>query len=241
MMRILEHIVLVLIFTSSFSVVGNTIFQEGVASFNEKEYELSISKFDSILLISPENTGALYNLGMAHLEKQEYGEAIWAFERILKNQPNDTEAKANIRECYFQLYPNYYWEFPLNGLQTIIYSFSPNTWGYIAILSSIIISLMIILFIKNASVSAKRITLFTGFTFLIIFIFSLITGSFVKEYRMQKNRAIVLKKDTQSLSSDEKVSEGQVLECSECFGDTITFMTKNKQEVQLLKGDVGFI
>lgn len=240
-MQNFKHIAFLFILISSFSAVGNSSFQEGVSSFNEKDYQLSISKFDSILLTSPQNIGALYNLGMAHLENKQYGEAIWTFERVLKHQPNDTEAKENIRECYFQLYPSFYWEFRLNGFQTILYSISPNAWGYITIISSIFISLMIVLFMKSATISMRRIALFTGFTFFIIFLFSLITGSFVKEYRLQENRAVVLKKNTQSLSSDEKINEGQVLECSECVGDTITFTTKNKQEVRLLRGDIGFI
>jgi len=240
-MRNLKHIVFLFIAFSSFSVVGNSTFKEAIEAFNAKEFDLSAQKFDSIVSISPQNIGALYNLGLVNLEQKQYGKAIWAFERVLKFQPNDTEAKEKIRECYFKLYPNFYWEFRLNGFQAILYSISPNTWAFFVIISSILISLMIVLFIKSATISVRRIALFTGFAFLIIFLFSLITGSFVKEYRQQGNRAVVLRKDIQSLSNDEKVREGQIIECTECVGDTITFTTKNKQEVQLLREDVGFI
>ena len=239
-MRNLKHIVFLFIAFSSFSVVGNSTFQEAIEAFKAKEFDLSTQKFDSIVSVSPQNIGALYNLGLVNLEQKQYGKAIWAFERVLKFQPNDTEAKENIRECYFQLDPNFYWEFRLNGFQAILYSISPNTWGFIVIISSLFIALMIVLFVKSAAISTRRIALFTGFAFLILFLFSLITGFFVQQYRMQDNRAVVLKK-TLSFKSVDEIHEGQILECTECSGDTITFTTNSKQEVQLLKEDVGFI
>ncbi len=239
-MRILKHIAFLLIIASSFSAVGNSTFEEAVEAFNGEKFDLSAQKFDSIVSISPHNIGAIYNLGLAQLENRQYGKAIWAFERVLKHQPNDRVTKDKIRECYFQLYPNYYWEFRLNGFQTILYSISPNAWGIIAIFSSIVLSFMLVLFRKNSSISMKRIALFVGFISFVFLLFSILTGSLTKQYRTQDNRAVVLKKTT-SFKNSEEIREGQILECTECSGDTITFTTKNNQEIQLLKEDIGFI
>ncbi len=241
MMRKISHIVFLLSLLTTFSVFANSTFDEAVESYNKKDFTLAAQKFDSIITISPQNISAYFNLGMARMKNKEYGKAIWAFEKVLKYHPNDTEAKDNIRECYFQLYPNFYWEFQLNGFQSILYSISPNTWGIMSVISSVVLSLMIILFKMNQSPSIKRVVLISGFAFLFLFLFSFIAGYFVKQYQTQENKAVVIKKDVQSLFSKAKVKEGQILECSNCEGDTITFMTKNKQNVQLLREDVGFI
>ena len=243
MMCLLKNIIVLCFLMGTFSVYGNSTFEEGIESYNNKDYSVAADKFDSIVSISPENRGAVFNLGMARLQNKEYGKAIFAFEQILKFNPNDTEAKDNIRECYFQLDPNYYWEYRLNGFQSILYSISPNTWAVFSILSSLLIAFMIVLFVKNNSPTLKRTALLTGFIFTIILLFSLITGYFSKQHKTNHNFAIVLNKEAQTFGNENEdlIHEGELLECESCETDTILFKTMNHQEVKLLKEEVGFI
>ncbi len=239
-MRIVKPIVFLVLFINSFTGFSAT-FEDGILAYNEENYLLAEQKFDSIVQQFPRDIGALYNLGLSAIENKSYGKAIWAFERILKFHPNDTEVKDKIRASYFQLYPNFYWEFRLNGFQSILYSISPNTWGVIVVFSAISIALMILLFMRNKKSSIRRIAFFSGFFFLLLFFFSMATGYFTKQYQTANNRAIVITKSVASIKNQEEINEGQVVECQECDGDTIVFTTKNKQEIMLLRQDVRFI
>jgi len=193
------------------SIYAGQTFEDGVSLFNEKEYSISVEKFDSILSINPNNIGATYNLGMAKMKARKWGEAIWSFEKVLVSKPNDIESKQMIEECYYQIDPNTPWEYRLNGIQSSLYTVSSKIWGVIAILASIVIAGVIILFKRSENNSLKRILAIIGVLTTIIFISSMHTGYRTQQHKTENNYAIVTQKSIESIHEKITVFEGALL------------------------------
>ena len=207
----MKHILMSLFFGFLFSAYSGQTFEDGVTLFNEKEYSTSAEKFDSILSINPKNIGALYNLGMAKMKTKKWGEAIWAFEKVLVSKPNDLEAKEMIAECHYEIDPNASWEYRLNGIQSSLYTISSKVWAIIAILSSLIMAGMIVLFKRTRINSSRRITGIIGALCIILFIFSMFTGYSTQQHKTEGNFAIVTQKSIESIHEKITVFEGALL------------------------------
>lgn len=55
--------------------------QQGIAAYNQGEYEMAAGIFSGILDDEPDNSGALKNLGLSFLAMEDYDSALHAFEQ----------------------------------------------------------------------------------------------------------------------------------------------------------------
>jgi len=240
MNRISKHIVISFMLTLSFLSFGNSTFQEGIKAFNDKNYKLSADKFDSIISISPRDVSAYFNYGLAKMKTKEYGDAIWGFEKVLKYNPSDAEAKEKIQECYFELNPDIFWTYRLNGFQSSLYSISPNTWAVFSIICSLILAFSIVLFRLKKSHSIRRMMLLSGSVSALFLIISILIGALSKNHVTSTNYAIVTK-NTTSVIEKVKVEEGALIEVIELESNQYRVKLDDRQVVSLKKGDVKVI
>ena len=207
----MKKILFSLFFGIMISACSAQTFEDGVSLFNKKEFRKSASKFDSIIQNNPNNLGAFYNFGMAKMNNKKWGEAIWAFEKVLLSAPNDIEAKQMIEECHYEIDPNSHWEYRLNGTQSTLYSISSTVWAVIAILCSILIAAMIILFKRSANSSSKRIMGIIGVIGVLVFLLSIFSGYFAKQHRSENNYAIITQKSVVSIQEEITLHEGSLV------------------------------
>ena len=169
-------------------------FTNGIAAYNDKNYNLAVTEFEKAIASDEKNVAAWYNLGLSNIGKKAYGEAILNFEKVLKFTPNDSEAEAKIEYCFGELHPEIEWSPRLNSFQSSLYSLSLNTWGIICIVLSLVCAIGIVLYIQQKKSSLKSAFLFTNLFFFSSFIASLIICSNLQEFMTDESFAVVTSK-----------------------------------------------
>lgn len=118
-----------------------------------------------------------YNSGIEYYYKKEYGKAIWAFESALKVNPINEDASFNLElinkelDDFIIIEP----KGVSNWFGRNIYSFSPNFWFYISLISGLITVILLYLFFTPSTKTANNISLFGAsiFGFILVASFSL--------------------------------------------------------------------
>lgn len=239
----LKHIVAFLIILFAFSTNSLATFADGIKAFEEAEFKTAAKKFDSIITSGTNDVSAVFNFGLSNMKAKNYGKAIWAFEKVLIAQPNDVEAKELIRECFFNIDSNFYWEYRLSGFQSSMYSISSNLWAILSILLSFILALSIVFFRKNSTTGNRRLFLISGFFSALFFLLFITIGYFSKEHKQFGNYAIITKKNVKSLHEKTVLIQGSLVEIltTEIPSDEIRVETIDGEILTYLQKDLDFI
>lgn len=167
-MRLLMMIVSLFLVSASFSQANLDLENISNAPI-EEENEISTSLF--------------YNKGLDYYYKNEYGKAIWAFEKALKINPSNDDAAHNLNlindefEDFITAEP----KGVSSWFSKNIYSFPPNFWFYVSLISGFITMILLYFFFTPSSKRINNLSLFGatlfGFILVMSFSFSLLQKS----------------------------------------------------------------
>lgn len=73
-------------------------FQLGLLYFNSKKYDDAIGQLDSVLILAPNHSNALYSLGLTYQKKGSLNKAKDYFEKVLELNPDSQEVKEKLKE-----------------------------------------------------------------------------------------------------------------------------------------------
>ena len=239
----LKHIVAFSIILFAFSTNSLATFADGIKAFEEAEFKTAAKKFDSIITSGTNDVSAVFNFGLSNMKAKNYGKAIWAFEKVLIAQPNDVEAKELIRECFFNIDSNFYWEYRLSGFQSSMYSISANAWAILSILLSLSLALSIVFFRKNSTTGNRRLFLISGFFSGVFFLFFITIGYFSREHKQFGNYAVITKKNVKSLHKKTVLIQGSLVEVltTKNPSDEMRVETIDGEILTYLQKDLDFI
>ncbi len=209
MRKWIVHIFLALL---PWTLYAGSNFDEGVKSFEKKEYETAITKFRTSLNETPNDIASYYNLGLAYHETKSFGNAIWAFEKALKLSPSDAASKQGIQRSYAALDPKFKWEPQLNRLESALYGFSGSTWSIIAIIFSILLASGIVQFVRTKNLSSKRLYFALSGLYLFVLVSSVIIAMGSTYYAISNDYVIVTKDSIVTYTSSKKETSAKLLE-----------------------------
>lgn len=235
-MRTFIHTLVVTVAFSLMSgmLLANNTFNKGLKAHGEKKYALAIELFSAVIKESPDNVSAYYNLGLSSMGAKEYGVALWAFEKVLKLSPNDAEAHEKAEYCTIQLNRSEEWTPILGSFKSGLYSISSDKWSILAIISSVLLSLSIIIFKRSQTISLKRLTLICGFCFILLLCFSMIVAASAQSYQTTENYAIVTKHSIPTF-----IDEGSTAKTNLMEGTRLKLIDKKTSEYVHVQNDFG--
>lgn len=131
-------------------------FDKGLSLANKKEYAKAINHFKQVLKKDSLNASAYYNIGYCQFQLNQLGESIWSFEKAIQYDPKNSNALKNIEIAHSKLNLAEY-EPIYSGTIRSLFAFGTSNWSILAIVNSVIIATLLILFKLKRGISSKRI------------------------------------------------------------------------------------
>lgn len=165
-MRKLIHIILLLLVNISlFAKNDEESFKEANLLYQEEKYDEAIIAYEDLLSKGYVSSDLNYNLGNAYFRNNQIAKAILHYERALKIDPSNEDASHNLGyansrtidkiETPPKLFIYRWWE-------SIIHSYSSNSWAYLVILFLFfgVAGLSIFFFFSDSMI--KRLSFYSG-------------------------------------------------------------------------------
>lgn len=240
----MRHLLIILTLACSFIVTANesSSFDLGIKAHSEQSFEEAANYFYKAIQEDSTNLSAYFNFGMSSIGNKSYGQAIWAFEKCLKSEPNDLKAKEKLVYCYEMLNSQREYKPLINGLSSIVYSFSSNSWAILAILFSVVTSGAIILWKLNKIRTANKVLVSIGFVGFVLCIASILLAKSTYEFKHELSQAIVVHSEITTYYNDESPSkitlaEGTRLSIISQKGDSLLQVIDDDQKSHLIKSN----
>ncbi len=148
------------------------LWNEANRAYQNKQYEHAIDNYKSILQSKFSDGQVYYNLGNAYYKNGDKGPALVNYMRALKADPALREAHENIN--FIQAQPGFagipYKDFAGSSLLNI---FNPNTWAWLAIISTLSICVLVFLKTKGRIRYANRWLAFSTIIAILVFALSI--------------------------------------------------------------------
>lgn len=180
----------------SLSYTGNAqnLFTEGNEYYIEAHYKTAAKSYEEYLDSTHQNSEVYYNLGNAYYKSDRLGLAIWAYERALKLDPRNEDAKFNLE--FVNLLTEDKIEQPdpaiSEWLKRLLFGPQTNLWAYVSIASSLLFSLVVLLFVLTRSRRIRNLSLMGGMLFGLLLGISTLTAYFHKAAVLDNSEAIVI-------------------------------------------------
>lgn len=137
-----------------------TLFEEANEAYANDDFETAIAKYEEILANGKTSVATYYNLGNAHYKLNNVAPSIYYYEKALQLDPTDEDVQNNIEFARSMTVD----DIPVNeetGFQkkfnSLISSFSYNTWAYLAIALSINFVILFLLYYFSRNSLQKRV------------------------------------------------------------------------------------
>ncbi|WBL22188.1 SH3 domain-containing protein [Zunongwangia sp. HRR-M8] len=192
-MKKILFIILVFCTTIGFAQ-NNSLFEEANKQYADGNYQKAITAYEKILDGGQASVSLYYNLGNAHYKLNHIAPSIYYYEKALQLKPNDADVKNNI-----QFAKNMAMDDIENIEQTgvskivnsLISTFSFNTWAMIAIGFMISFVILFLLYYYGRSVLLKRVLFSAAIVCIICSIISVIFAFNQQNLQLNNNYAIV--------------------------------------------------
>lgn len=183
-----------LILISQLSLAQEINLTDANNAYIEEHYKTAVKAYETQIDSAQMNSELFYNLGNAYYKTNKKGLAIWAYERALKIDPQNEDAKFNLEFVQLQIVDKSEQDSPtiLDWLKRLLYSPYINFWSFVSIGSSLLLSLIVIVFILSKSRKIRNLCLLSGTTIAVILIFSTTTAYFHKKALLDDSSAIVI-------------------------------------------------
>ncbi|MBI3133684.1 MAG: tetratricopeptide repeat protein [Bacteroidetes bacterium] len=179
---------------ASTALRAQNLFTEGNDYYAQEHYKTAAKSYEEYLDSAHQNSEVYYNLGNAYYKSKRIGLAIWAYERALKLDPRNEDAKFNLEFVNLQTEDKIEQPDPAlsEWLKRLLYGPQTNLWAYVSIASSLIFSLIILVFILTRSRRIRNMSMMGGMLFGLLFAVSTLTAYFHKEAVLDNSEAIIV-------------------------------------------------
>ena len=230
---------IILLISSNALIASNEAFNSANKYYQDGEFKKAIETYESILQSGLESSELYYNLANSYYKSSKIAKSIINYERALVLDPSNEDYKFNLEvarlktidkiEPLPKLFIFELWESFTNSMNS-------NYWSVIAIISSILSALFLVLFLYKKSNIFLLISLIS---FISIILFALSASSRV-HYEKDGNFGIIMTNTSYVKSSPKEEStdlfilhEGSKCEVLDKVGDWI--------EVKIMDGNKGWI
>lgn len=235
---------LVFLFCGALSAQNNdSLFSQGIAAFDQKDYETSTKIFSQLVQDDSLNATLHYNLGTSYLRLQNTGLSIYHLEKALKFRPDYEQARINLNFAEKLKTTISKGSLPVPRQQMLYSVFNflkPNTWAYLALGTMFTgIGLMIFYLFSNKAVT-KKILFSIGIFAVGISILSYFISKNQSNYLLEHHYVIVTQKGTVLMHEPRNISK--VLQnITEGSKGLIKEETKQWIKIQLENDTTGWV
>ncbi len=220
---------------------ADSVFVQANTAYQNEDYETAIQKYMELISNDYLSADLYYNLGNAYYKTNEIGEAIWAYENAHKINPANEDINFNLQFVNDLTVDKISVEKKGIGswLNKNIFSFSPNFWLMVSIVTAFIIAVLIYLFFIPTSYLVNNLSLLGITVFGIIFLSSIAFSIVQKNRIIGQNKAVVVESAANVLTqpNDEAPTSFQLHE-----GAQMNIKSKNNQWYEVeLNNNTGWV
>ena len=193
MKKLILFLTIVMSGFGAFSFNADSVLTQANTAYQNEDYELAIQKYMELISNDYLSADLYYNLGNAYYKSNEIGEAIWAYENAHKINPADEDINFNLEFVNDLTVDKISVEKKGIGswLNKNIFSFSPNFWLMVSVVSAFIIAFLLYLFFTPTSHLINNLSLLGVALFGIVFLSS-IAFSIVQKNRITGQSKVVV-------------------------------------------------
>ena len=245
MKNIKTHILILLFFVPMVLLAdgAKTLFQKANESYEQQNYDSSITLLDSLLKSGLDSSELYYNLGNSWFKKGEIPMAILYYEKAKKIEPNNDDINYNLAlantliadkiEPVPEFFIKTWWN-------TSLRFFNENQWAIINGVSYTLLFVFIVIFFITRSKSTKQKAFILGIIFLLT---SLITGFYgYKSVQLKQahNTAIIFT-PTVNVKSSPSDNANTIFVIHQGTKVEIVDQIKNWYRIKLANGSLGWL
>jgi tetratricopeptide (TPR) repeat protein len=218
-------------------------FEKGNALYKTGKYEQAIDAYSSVLQTNQHSSELYFNLGNCYYQLNKVAPAIYSYEKALVLSPNDKEILNNLKFAQKRTIDEVK-VIPKVGFGKLLRDFTGiyhyNTWGWIAVVSSISFLLVFLGYYFSESTLGKRISFFIMFVLIFVVMIVISAATFEKSHYDNEKPAIIFAEKTEIRSKPQKGSSVVVVlhEGAKVF---VEEKIDNWKKVQLTDGTDGWI
>jgi|GEM_PF-5697453 len=152
-MKHLLYIFFAVILTSP--AFSQSKFEQGLKSMAEENWQEAITLF-TMDSDSSHSVESEYNIGLCYIGLEDFNSALYFFEKALTSSPANEQIIINANLSFKKLQPEGAWTHPYNGLKRMILSLSINSWIFLSLLLTVLLSWVIYLLVLKEKSSNNR-------------------------------------------------------------------------------------
>lgn len=241
----MRNIILLLVFISNIVSAQNAdaLFADANNLYKEGKYEEAITLYKQIENTKAVSSELYYNLGNAYYKLNKVAPSIYNYEKALILNPLNEDAKNNLLiaqkltlDRIEGLPKTLFQKLNTNFLEKLHY----NTWGYLAVIFSIIGSILFLSFYLSFNSTKKRV-------FFITSIFSFLALIFVLVVAYQQYNSAINKKEAIIFATEVNVKNAPTINSDEIFtlheGTKVLVLdtVDSWKKIKLIDGKIGWL
>ena len=241
--------ILLCVVTSLFGYADQDKFDQANDFYSQEAYDSAITLYESILTEDLYSFEVYYNLGNAYFKKNQLGLAILNWEKARKISPTNAMVIENLNHAYSLTRDKFDVEIKSEGfIKSIIYEKSPNFWSVLAIITSFLLALTLILFFTSRHDHIHQISFYFSIIAFVALIAFTVSASTQKSYYQENNTAIILTPRIQVLVAPSEnaeesfpLHEGTKVELIGHDGDWVEIVVNKDNRGWIKKDDIEII
>ena len=147
-----------------------SLIERADSAYTADDFASAVSLYNEAIDTEGSSSMLFYNLGNAYYRMGNLGKAIVNYERALRLDPTNRDARENLEFVNSKITDQIgdSGTFLSNTADTVVAAAHPDTWGYIALASFILMLGAIALYAFAGNVAVRKIGFFGGFILLVV-------------------------------------------------------------------------
>lgn len=198
----MKHIIAICLSLFCLSASAASLAQQADSAYNREAYADAIRLYQESISTDGISSNILYNLGNAYYRDNQLGKAILSYERALTLDPSNKEAATNLNfvKTRIEDAPEDDSSFLSNVHKSILSTFSPDAWAWIALALFIVMLCTIAAYIFSSNVAVRKFGFFGAIVMVFVFIYVIaIAYQTAGAYRNHESAIVIV--PTTNLSS----------------------------------------
>lgn len=217
-------------------------FERGNTAYRNGDYNGAVKLYESILDDGKHAADLYFNLGNAYYKLEKLGPSVYYYEKGLQLDPKNKDIQNNLKYAQQAMVDEV---IPTSGntlskaFNSLVQTFSSNTWAVLAVLASILITSLFLMYYFTQKPSLKRVW-FIGSMFFLLGIIFTISMSYFEMKLNEANFAIVWEDEIE-------VRDGPTSNSSHIYylhagtKVAITYEEDNWARIELADGNEGWV
>ncbi|RZK79231.1 MAG: tetratricopeptide repeat protein [Pedobacter sp.] len=175
---------------------ANGIFNEANKAYAKAQYDVAIKGYQQLVDSGYQSTAVYYNLGNANYKEGNIADAILNYEKALKLDPGNEDIAVNLQFANqkitdkIEAVPEFFLKKWWIG---VVMSLTSDAWASIGTTLLLAGFALLIVYLLSTVEKAKRLSFYTGLTFILISVGVLGLANAQKSYFNDRKEAVVFK------------------------------------------------